>query len=82
MILKPLRLVDHARHWWRLWSIRMHALLALLVCAAIAHPEILSAPLAYVPDFWRPAALAVTGIITFALPSVAVLLKQSLPDGQ
>jgi hypothetical protein len=75
-------LVDDARHWWRMWSIRVHALTAFGVCAALAHPEILNAPLAYVPDYWRPLAVVLVGLLTFALPTAARLLKQSLPDAQ
>lgn len=75
-------LVDDARHWWRLWSIRIHALLAFGVCAAMENPEILKAPLAYVPEYWRPLAVVIVGFVVFALPSAARLLKQRLPDGQ
>lgn len=75
-------LVDEARHWWRLWSIRFYALLAFLVGAAMQYPDIVTAPLAYVPALYKPAAVALVGILTFALPTAARLLKQRLPDGQ
>jgi hypothetical protein len=75
-------LVDEACHWWRLWSVRLYALMAFLVCAAMQYPEILTAPLAYVPGFYRPAAVAIVGIVTFALPTAARLLKQRLPDAR
>ncbi|WP_343611117.1 hypothetical protein [Novosphingobium sp.] len=83
MICKRLSLVDEARHWWRLWTIRFYALIGLAVPPVVNHPEIVTSLVAYVPAYWRPAAVSAAAIIVFAIcPAVLRLLKQRLPDAR
>ncbi|WP_068090880.1 DUF7940 domain-containing protein [Novosphingobium rosa] len=71
-----MRLVDDARQFWRLWSVRVHALIALCVGAVVSDPHILTGLVYYVPDPWRPLAGSFAGIVVFGMPTVARLLKQ------
>lgn len=71
-----MRLVDDARLWWRWWSVRAAALAGLVVGWAMQWPQQVFALIAYVPEYWRPAAGAALGFIVFALPTTLRLFKQ------
>jgi hypothetical protein len=77
-----MRLVDDARQFWRWWSVRAAALAAMVAGWAVSAPQQVFGLLAYVPEYWRPAAGAVVGLAVFALPTALRLIKQgSKNDG-
>lgn len=69
-------LVEDARQWWRWWSVRMAALAGVVAGALVAQPQILTGLVAYVPERWRPLASALAGVVVFAAPTIARLIKQ------
>ncbi|WCT78866.1 hypothetical protein [Novosphingobium humi] len=69
-------LVEDARLWWRWWSVRMAMVAGAAAGAVVAQPQILTNLVAYVPERWRPLAGSLVGIITFAAPTLARILKQ------
>lgn len=76
-------LIDEARHWWRLWSIRFYALVGVGVGFVCDHPEALTGLVAYIPPYWRPAAASAFSLTVFViLPAILRLMKQRLPDGK
>jgi len=76
-------LIDEARHWWRLWSIRWSMVVGVAMAFLCDHPEALTGLVAYVPPPWRPLASAVASLTVFTiLPALLRVLKQRLPDGK
>ena len=73
-----MKLVEEARQAWRWWSVRMAALAGIVAGALVAQPQILTGLVAYVPEQWRPAASALAGIVVFAAPTLARIVKQGL----
>ena len=71
-----MRLVDDARHAWRWWSVRLAALAGVAAGALVAHPEILTGLVDYVPAPYRQQASALIGLMVFAAPTVARILQQ------
>lgn len=76
-------LIDEARHWWRMWSIRWQVAVGLLMAFACGHPEAFTGLVTYVPPYWRPLASTVASLTVFTiLPAVLRVMKQRLPDGK
>ncbi len=71
-----MKLVEEARQAWRWWSVRLAALAGIVAGALVAQPQILTGLVAYVPEQWRPAASALAGIVVFAAPTLARIVKQ------
>lgn len=76
-------LINDARHWWRLWSVRWSMLVGLVMAFVCDHPEALTSLVAYVPPYWRPLASSAASLTVFTiLPALLRVLKQRLPDGK
>lgn len=74
------RLIDDARQWHKMWSVRLAAFAAALGAAIVAAPQMMLGLLAYVPEDWRPAAAAVTAVVSFVIPTLLRLWKQPGKD--
>jgi hypothetical protein len=51
-----MRLVDDARQAWRWWSVRAAAVAGVVAGWAVTAPQQVFGLIAYVPEYWRPAA--------------------------
>lgn len=65
-------LVPNWRKAWRMWSVRLNALGAVIVAAVTASPDVLLAVSAYLPP---RLALGLLGLL-FVAPAIARLVKQ------
>lgn len=81
-----LKLIAGWRDGWRLWSVRLAALGALLSAAAIAAPDMILAAWNAMPDELRAYLPERTGqilsVMIYAAAVVARLVKQETPGGE
>lgn len=71
-----MQFVNEARQFWRWWSVRLAAVFGVVTGYLTAYPATLQQMVAYVPEYWRPAASVALGLIAFALPTLARLMQQ------
>ncbi len=71
-----MKLIEEARQFWRWWSVRLAALAGIVAGYFTAYPAQLQGLLAYVPERWRPVASIAVGLVVFALPTLARVIKQ------
>ena len=79
-----MKLIEEARQFWRLWSVRLAAVAGMLAGYMTAFPEQVQQLFDYVPEQWRPIASVATGLAVFALPTWLRLMaqpKKECPDG-
>ncbi len=70
-------LIDEAREWWRLWSVRLAALAGIVAAYLAANPDQSQALLAVLPEGpLRTLASIGIGVFVFALATGARLAKQ------
>lgn len=71
-----IKLVENCESWYKLWSIRLAAIVAMIAAALVADKDFALSLINLVPDKWRPLAAVGTGIITFVLPTLTRLVSQ------
>lgn len=75
-----LKLIDHARDWWRLWSIRIGALGTVLASTFVAFPDIALNVWNMLPadikQHFPPEYVSFFGIGLFALSMFARVIRQ------
>ncbi len=75
------RLIDEARLWWRMWSVRLAAVMSAVVAYVLASPDIIVRVMNELPPEFRAAFPPATGILLFALVTVVRLYKQGPKNG-
>ncbi|HWK40792.1 MAG TPA: hypothetical protein VNR60_02580 [Croceibacterium sp.] len=71
-------LIDEARQWWRLWSVRLAALAGVIAAYLAASPSEAERLLELLPDGpLRTLASVGIGLLVFGLATGARLAKQS-----
>jgi hypothetical protein len=71
-----MKLIDEARHWWRMWSIRAAAIFATVLAAIAANPAPVLVYLGSLPDAVKPWIPVLTLVVTFGVPTLLRLWKQ------
>jgi len=61
---------------WAFWSVRVWAVFAVIAGWLVSDPTVLVGLVVYVPDYWRPAAGVLAGLVAFAVPVIARRLPQ------
>lgn len=75
-------LIDEASNWWRMWSVRLAALVGLVVAYLAATPSDAQKLLNLLPDGpLRVLASVGLGLLVFATATGARLAKQKPKDG-
>lgn len=74
------RLVDEARSWWKLWSVRLAGIFAGCMAALVANPAPVLQFLQSVPERWKPLVPLATLVITFVVPTMVRLWRQPISD--
>ncbi len=70
-------LIDEARQWWRMWSVRLAALAGIAAGYLAANPDVTESILALLPEGpWRVLASAAIGLFVFGAATGARLLRQ------
>lgn len=81
-----MKLIEEARHAWKMWSIRIAAVAAILAGVIASNQSIALGLVYFLPDGpWRVVAGIGIGLVVFVIPTVARLVKQEKlekPDGQ
>lgn len=76
-----LRLIDEARHWWRMWSVRLAAVLSAVAAYVLASPDIIVRVMNELPPEFRAAFPPATGVLLFVLVTAVRLYKQGPKNG-
>ena len=71
-----MRLIADARLWWRMWSVRLATIPALIAGYLTAYPGELPKLVAYVPEDWRPLAGVLVSFVVFGVPTLVRLMQQ------
>lgn len=70
-------LIDEARHWWKMWSVRLAAIAGIVAGYLAANPSATEELLALLPDGpLRTFASIGIGLFVFALATGARLARQ------
>lgn len=81
-----MKLIEEARQAWKLWSIRIAAIAAILAGVIASNQSIALGLVYFLPEGpWRVVAGIGIGLVVFVIPTVARLVKQEKlekPDGQ
>ena len=72
-----MQLIEGARHWWRLWSVRLAAIPALIAGYLTAYPGELPKLVDYVPEQWRATASVLITALVFGVPTLVRLIQQA-----
>ncbi|MDE2434750.1 MAG: hypothetical protein KGM49_00685 [Sphingomonadales bacterium] len=75
-----MQLIDDARQFWRLWSVRIMAIPVLLAGAYASSPAVFTGLIAYVPEKWRPLALFLGTVVMSGIGTLARVVKQGPRD--
>ena len=70
------KLIEDARLWWRMWSVRLAAAFAALMAWLTTSPEALLQLVRMVPPEYSWAAPILTFIVTFGIPTFVRLVVQ------
>ena len=71
-----MKLIDEARHGWKMWSNRLAVFAGLATAAMVADPTLLHQFVALVPEAWRPFAAAVAGLFVSSAAIGSRMVKQ------
>lgn len=72
-----MRLIDEARHAWRMASVQLAAAAAILAGVLTANPSLALGLIAFIPPGpVRYLIAGAVGLVVFALPTLARLWKQ------
>jgi len=81
-----MKLIEEARQAWKMWSIRIAAIAAILAGVIASNQSIALGLVYFLPEGpWRIVAGIGIGLVVFVIPTVARLVKQEKlekPDGQ
>lgn len=69
-------LIDEARHWWKMWSIRAAGIFAAVLAAVAANPAPILQYLASLPESVKPFVPVLTLVVTFGVPTLLRLWRQ------
>lgn len=69
-------LIDDARYWWRMWSVRAAGVFAVVLSAIVANPAPLLQFFATLPEPYKSLVPVFTLIVTFGVPTLLRLWKQ------
>lgn len=72
-----MQFIDDARHWWKLWSVRLATIPALVAGYLTAYPGELPKLVAYVPENLRAVASVLITALVFGVPTIVRLLCQT-----
>lgn len=72
-----MQFIEGARHWWRLWSVRLAAIPALIAGYLTAYPGELPKLVEYVPEGWRAVASVLITALVFGVPTLVRLIQQT-----
>jgi hypothetical protein len=70
------RLIEDARHWWKMWSVQLAAVFATLLAALAANPAPVLQFLNSLPEEYKPLVPLLTLIVTFGAPTLLRLIQQ------
>jgi len=76
------RLIDDARYWWRMWSLRLAAIGSIIISYVLASPDILLRTMNDLPPDLRGYFPPVAGFMLFGLVTTVRLYKQGIKDGR
>jgi len=80
------KLIEEARQAWKLWSVKLAALTAILAAIVASNQTIALGLIYFLPDGpWRVVAGIGIGLVVFVIPTITRLMKQSKlekPDGK
>jgi hypothetical protein len=62
---------------WAFFSVRVAAAFAVLAGWLVADPAVLTQLVGYVPEYWRPVAGVLAGLVAFAVPVIARRMPQA-----
>lgn len=77
-----LKLVDEARLWWKMWSVRAAGIFATVLAAIAANPAPILQYLSTLPDSVKPLVPVLTLLVTFGVPTLLRLWKQPALGGR
>jgi len=81
-----MNLIKELRAAWKLWSIKLAAVAAILATVIASNQSIALGLVYFLPDGpWRIVAGIGIGLVVFVIPTITRLMKQSKlekPDGQ
>ena len=81
-----MNLIEEARQAWKLWSIKLAAVTAILATVIASNQSIALGLVYFLPDGpWRIVAGICIGLVVFVIPTMTRLMKQSKlekSDGQ
>lgn len=75
-----LKLVDDARHWRRMWSVRLAAAASVAAAVLLSAPDVALGVLNSMPAEMRSALPVWLPLLMFAAPTLTRLLKQEKKD--
>lgn len=77
-----LTLIEGWRHAWRLASVRLAALVAILAGIITANPSLALGLIAFLPGgFWRVVVAIGVSIVVFVIPTLTRVLKKEPGNG-
>lgn len=72
-----MKLIDEARQWWRLWSVRVTGVMTYLAGILCQNTPMVLGLIGFIPAGpLRTAAAGAVGFIVFGLPIIAARLAQ------
>lgn len=72
-----MKLVEEARQFWKLWSVRLAAVAGIVAGVLSANPGLLLGLITYFPaGMIRNLAAAAIGVLVFAVPTIVRLMQQ------
>lgn len=78
-----MKLIEEARQAWKLWSVKLAALTAILAAIVASNQTIALGLIYFLPEGpWRVVAGIGIGLVVFVIPTVVRLVKQEKSDGE
>lgn len=78
-----MKLIEEARQAWKLWSVKLAALTAILAAIVASNQTIALGLVYFLPEGpWRVVAGIGIGMVVFVIPTVVRLVKQEKSDGE
>jgi len=78
-----MKLIEEARQAWKLWSVKLAAITAILAAIVASNQTIALGLVYFLPEGpWRVVAGIGIGLVVFVIPTVVRLVKQGKSDGE
>jgi len=78
-----MNLIKELRAAWKLWSVKLAALTAILAAIVASNQTIALGLVYFLPEGpWRVVAGVGIGLVVFVIPTVVRLVKQGKSDGE